>query len=175
MNIFLPIPASEGRLKSIMTEISASFQRVQEALDQSGLGLEVVELPKSTRTAQEAADAVGCELGQIVKSLILRGSDSDRPYLVLVSGSNRANLEQIGQVMGEPVQMADADFVRQRTGFSIGGVAPVGLSESIQTLIDQDLLQHEIIWAAAGTPRSVFSLSPDNLLELTSGNVENIN
>ena len=158
-----------------MTEISASFQRVQEALDQSGLGLEVVELPKSTRTAQEAADAVGCELGQIVKSLILRGSDSDRPYLVLVSGSNRANLEQIGQVMGEPVQMADADFVRQRTGFSIGGVAPVGLSESIQTLIDQDLLQHEIIWAAAGTPRSVFSLSPDNLLELTSGNVENIN
>ena len=158
-----------------MTEISASLQRVQKALDQSGLALEVVELPKSTRTAQEAADAVGCELGQIVKSLILRGSDSNRPYLVLVSGPNRANLERIGQVMGESVEMADAGFVRERTGFSIGGVAPVGLSESIHTLIDQDLLQHEIVWAAAGTPRSVFSLSPDNLLELTSGNVENIN
>ena len=158
-----------------MREISPSMRRVQEALDQSGLSLEVVELPKSTRTAQEAADAVGCELGQIVKSLILRGADSNRPYLVLVSGPNRANLDRVSEAMGEPVQMADADFVRDQTGFSIGGVAPVGLPDSIRTLIDEDLLQYEIIWAAAGTPRSVFSLSPDDLLQLTSGNVETIN
>ncbi|MEE9216291.1 MAG: YbaK/EbsC family protein [Anaerolineales bacterium] len=158
-----------------MTEISSSMRRVQQALDQSGLSLEVVELPKSTRTAQEAADSVGCKLGQIVKSLVLRGTNSNRPYLVLVSGSNRANLERVNQAMGEPVQMADADFVRERTGFGIGGVAPVGLLESIRTLIDQDLLQYEIIWAAAGTPRSVFSLSPDDLLQLTAGQVAKIN
>jgi prolyl-tRNA editing enzyme YbaK/EbsC (Cys-tRNA(Pro) deacylase) len=150
------------------------MRRVQEALDQSGLSLEVVELPKSTRTAQEAADAVGCELGQIVKSLIFRGADSNRPYLVLVSGPNRANLDRVSQEMGEPVQMADADFVRERTGFSIGGVAPVGLPDSIRTLIDQDLLQYQTIWAAAGTPRSVFSLSPEDLLQLTEGNLANI-
>ena len=150
------------------------MRRVQEALDESGLSLEVVELPKSTRTAQEAADAVGCDLGQIVKSLILRGSDSNRPYLVLVSGPNRANLDRVSEAIGEPVKMADADFVREQTGFSIGGVPPVGLPDSIQTLIDRDLLQYPIIWAAAGTPRSVFSLSPDDLLQLTKGNLETI-
>ncbi len=157
-----------------MAEISPSMQRVQEALDQSGLSLEVVELPRSTRTAQEAADAVGCELGQIVKSLVFRGPDSDRPYLVLVSGHNRADLERVSQLVGESVRMADANFVREVTGFSIGGVAPVGLPESIQTLIDRDLLQYEVIWAAAGTPRSVFSLSPDDLRQLTAGQVASI-
>jgi len=150
------------------------MKRVQEALDQSGLSLEVVELPQSTRTAQEAATAVGCELGQIVKSLVFRGSDTDKPYLVLVSGANRANLGRVGQFTGEPVQMAGADFVRERTGFSIGGVAPVGLPEPIPILVDQDLMRYEIIWAAAGTPRSVFCLSPDNLLELTAGQVGSI-
>ncbi|MFQ5942208.1 MAG: YbaK/EbsC family protein [Anaerolineales bacterium] len=158
-----------------MSEPSSSMQRVQEALDRSGLSLEVVELPQSTRTAQEAADAVGCQLGQIVKSLVFRGADSDTPYLVLVSGPNRADLELVGQLVGEPVKMADANYVRERTGFSIGGVAPVGLSASIQTFIDQDFLQFELIWAAAGTPRSVFSLSPANLKELTSGQVASIN
>jgi Cys-tRNA(Pro) deacylase len=157
-----------------VTEISPSTQRVQEALDRSGLSLEVVELPQSTRTAQEAADAVSSQLGQIVKSLVFRGSGSDTPYLVLVSGPNRADLGSVAQLVGEPVQMADADFVRENTGFSIGGVAPVGLLNSIRTLIDQDLMQFETIWAAAGTPRSVFSLSPADLLQLTSGQVASI-
>jgi prolyl-tRNA editing enzyme YbaK/EbsC (Cys-tRNA(Pro) deacylase) len=167
-------PTVTGARKLIMAEISPSMKRVQEALDKSGLSLEIVELPQSTRTAQEAADAVGGELGQIVKSLIFRGSDSNKPYLVLVSGHNRADLELVGQLVGESVRMADADYVREQTGFSIGGVAPVGLPGSIQTLIDQDLLQYQTIWAAAGTPRSVFSLSPDNLLELTEGQVARI-
>lgn len=157
-----------------MAEISSGVQRVQEALDQSGLSLEVVELPQSTRTAQEAADAVGCQLGQIVKSLVFRGSDSETPYLVLVSGPNRADLERVSQLVGEPIQMGDADFVREVTGFSIGGVAPVGMPEPIQTLIDRDLLQYDTIWAAAGTPRSVFSLSPDDLRRLTAGQVATI-
>ncbi len=157
-----------------MAEISSSLQRVEQALDQSGLSLEVVELPQSTRTAQEAANAVGCQLGQIVKSLVFRGSDSDRPYLVLVSGPNRADLERVSQLVGEPIRMADADFVREVTGFSIGGVAPVGMPEPIQTLIDRDLLQYDTIWAAAGTPRAVFSLSPDDLRQLTAGQVASI-
>ena len=150
------------------------MQRVQEALDRSGLQLEVVELPQSTRTAQEAADAVGSELGQIVKSLVLKGSDTDSPYVVLVSGPNRADLNRIADLVGEPVRMANADFVRHETGFSIGGVAPVGLPESIHMLIDRDLLQYEVIWAAAGTPRSVFKLSPDDLQKLTTGQVVRI-
>lgn len=157
-----------------MAEISSGVQRVQEALDQSGLSLEVVELPQSTRTAQEAADVVGCQLGQIVKSMVFRGSDSETPYLVLVSGPNRADLERVSQLVGEPIQMGDADFVHEVTGFSIGGVAPVGMPEPIQTLIDRDLLQYDTIWAAAGTPRSVFSLSPDDLRQLTAGQVATI-
>ena len=157
-----------------MAEISPSIKRVQEALDRSGLSLEAVELPQSTRTAQETADAVGCQLGQIVKSLVFRGTDTKTAYLVLVSGSNRADLELVGELVGEPVRMAEADYVRERTGFSIGGVAPVGLQAQIRTIIDQDLLQYEGIWAAAGTPRSVFRLSPDDLLQLTASQVANI-
>ena len=150
------------------------MKRVQEALDRSGLPLEVVELPQSSRTAQEAADAVGCQLGQIVKSLVFRGIDSMTPYLVLVSGPNRADLELVGKLVGEPVRMAEADYVREQTGFSIGGVAPVGLQAPMRTIIDQDLLQYEGIWEAAGTPRSVFRLTPDDLLQLTAGQVANI-
>jgi len=150
------------------------MKRVQDALDRSGLSLEVVELPQSTRTAQEAADAVGCQLGQIVKSLVFRGTETETPFLVLVSGSNRADLELVGTLVDEPVRMADADYVREQTGFGIGGVAPVGLQDPIRTIIDQDLLQYEGIWAAAGTPRSVFHLSPDDLLQITAGEVANI-
>ena len=157
-----------------MAEISSAMQRVQGALDRSGLSLEVVELPQSTRTAQEAADAVGCQLGQIVKSLVFRGPKSETPYLVLVSGPNRADLDRLAQLVGEPVRMAEPDFVREATGFSIGGVAPVGLRGSIKTLIDQDLLRYDTIWAAAGTPRSVFSLTPEDLMQLTAGQVANI-
>ncbi len=136
--------------------------------------MEVVELPGSTRTAEEAAEAVGCELGQIVKSLVFRGSESGKTLLVLVSGPNRADLKQISQWFGESVTMADPEFVRERTGFSIGGVAPVGLPESFPMLIDQDLFQFEFIWAAAGTPRSVFRLTPEDLLQLTSGHVARV-
>ena len=135
------------------------MKRVQEALDRSGLSLEVVELPQSSRTAQEAADAVGCQLGQIVKSLVFRGIDSMTPYLVLVSGPNRADLELAGKLVGEPVRMAEADYVREQTGFSIGGVAPVGLQAPMRTIIDQDLLQYEGIWAGSRHPS--VSLSPD--------------
>jgi len=151
--------------------LSPSAQRVQDALAGLGLSLEVVELPASTRSAAEAAQAVGCNLGQIVKSLIFRTLDSDRPVLIETSGANRVDEQLLGALVGETIGKADAEYVRQRTGFVIGGVPPVGHSEKLTTLIDQDLMGYAEIWAAAGTPNAVFRLTPDDLLRITGGEV----
>jgi prolyl-tRNA editing enzyme YbaK/EbsC (Cys-tRNA(Pro) deacylase) len=133
--------------------------------------LDVVELPDSTRTAVEAAQAVGCQVGQIVKSLVFKAKRSERPILVVASGSNRVSEKVIESLIGEPLGKADADFVRQRTGFVIGGVPPVGHSEALQTFIDQDLFNYSEIWAAAGTPHAVFRLTPADLAQMTGGQV----
>lgn len=154
--------------------LSLSAQRVQDALQTLGLSLQVVELPNSTRTAVEAAQAIGCQVEQIVKSLIFKSKKSGRPILVVASGANRVNEKKLAALIGEPLGKADADFVRQRTGFAIGGVAPVGLTEEIETYVDEDLLQYEEIWAAAGTPHAVFSLTPNDLVKITGGRVVNI-
>jgi len=154
--------------------LSLSAQRVQDALQTLGLSLQVVELPNSTRTAVEAAQAIGCQVEQIVKSLIFKSKKSGRPVLVVASGANRVNEKKLAGLIGEPLGKADADFVRQRTGFAIGGVAPVGLTEEIETYVDEDLLQYEEIWAAAGTPHAVFSLTPNDLVKITGGRVVNI-
>jgi prolyl-tRNA editing enzyme YbaK/EbsC (Cys-tRNA(Pro) deacylase) len=155
-------------------ELSSSAQKVQEALESLGLSLEVVELPDSTRTAVEAAQAVGCQLGQIVKSLIFKAKRSQRPVMVLASGANRVNEKRIEALIDEPLGKADAEFVRQHTGFAIGGVPPVGFQEEIQTFVDQDLLLYEDLWAAAGTPHAVFRLSPQDLVKIASGQVIDI-
>lgn len=136
-----------------------------------GFTLQVVELPDSTRTAAEAAQAVGCQVGQIVKSLIFKGKRSERPILVVASGSNRVDERVIEALIGEPLGKADADFVRQHTGFAIGGVPPVGHAEKLLTFVDEDLLQYAEIWAAAGTPNAVFCLAPPDLVRMTSGQV----
>ncbi len=151
--------------------LSPSAQKVQDALAPFGLSLQVVELPASTRTAVEAAQAVGCTVGQIAKSLIFRSQQSDRPVLVIASGANRVNEKRIGELLGEPIGKADADFVRQRTGFVIGGVPPVGHLEPLATFLDADLMQFEEIWAAAGTPNAVFKLTPPELVKITGGQV----
>jgi prolyl-tRNA editing enzyme YbaK/EbsC (Cys-tRNA(Pro) deacylase) len=156
-------------------ELSQSARRVQEALIAQGVELNIVELPVSTRTANEAAGAVGCEVGQIAKSLVLRGEQSNRAYLVITSGSNRLDLDRLATQLTEPVKMANADFVRQRTGFSIGGVPPTGHSTPVSTHIDQDLLQFEFIWAAAGTPNAVFRLTPDQLIAIAGDQVIEVN
>ena len=127
----------------------------------------VVELPQSTRTAAEAAQAVGCEVGQIVKSIVFRAAETNRPVLVVTSGANRVSEKAIAALLGEPLAKADAEFVRQRTGFVIGGVPPVGHAEPPVTFIDEDLLAYGEIWAAAGTPNAVFRLTPQDLLALT--------
>jgi prolyl-tRNA editing enzyme YbaK/EbsC (Cys-tRNA(Pro) deacylase) len=150
-------------------ELSPSAQKVQNALQALGLTLEVVELPASTRTAVEAAQTIGCGVGQIVKSLIFKGKRSERPVLVIASGSNRVNEKIIEARIGEPLGKADADYVRQHTGFVIGGVPPVGHTKRLETFIDEDLLQYPEIWAAAGTPNAVFRLEPADLLRMTSG------
>jgi prolyl-tRNA editing enzyme YbaK/EbsC (Cys-tRNA(Pro) deacylase) len=151
--------------------LSPSALRVQQALQAQGFDLQVLELPDSTRTAMDAAQAVGCQVGQIVKSLIFKAKRSGRPVLVVASGVNRVNERIIEGLIAEPLGKADADFVRQHTGFAIGGVPPVGHLETLLTFIDQDLLQYSEIWAAAGTPNAVFRLSPADLARMTGGEV----
>ena len=154
--------------------LSASAQKVQDALAERGMMLQVVELPGSTRTAQEAAQAIGCDVGQIVKSLVFKGKRSDKPVLVIASGGNRVDERKIEALIGEPLGKADADFVRAQTGFVIGGVPPVGHSQPLLTYMDADLLQYTEIWAAAGTPHAVFRLTPQELYDLTGGEVVEI-
>jgi prolyl-tRNA editing enzyme YbaK/EbsC (Cys-tRNA(Pro) deacylase) len=151
--------------------LSPSAQKVQDALAELGLTLQVVELPDSTRTAVEAAQSIGCLVGQIVKSLVFKGKRSGRPVLVTASGPNRVDERKIEALISEPLGKADAEFVRQRTGFVIGGVPPVGHTEPLETFIDQDLMQYDEIWAAAGTPHAVFCLTPADLVKMTGGRV----
>ena len=151
--------------------LSPSAQKVQDALSALGMTLQVVELPGSTRTAVEAAQAVGCQVGQIVKSLVFKAKRSQRPILVIASGINRVDERKIEDLIGEPLGKADADFVRQHTGFVIGGVPPVGHTEALLTFIDADLLNYNQVWAAAGTPHAVFELNPADLARMTSGQV----
>ncbi|HTK09569.1 MAG TPA: YbaK/EbsC family protein [Ktedonobacteraceae bacterium] len=154
--------------------LSSSARKVQEALQAGGFASEVVELPDSTRTAKEAAQAIGCEVAQIVKSLIFRGKESDSPLLVVASGSNRVNERRLSELAGEPIEKASAQFVRQHTGYAVGGVPPLAHNEPIRTFVDQDLLQYSEIWAAAGTPFAVFRLTPAELQTMTNGEVVSI-
>ena len=157
-----------------MTELSPSASKVQQALEKAGFSLSVVELPDSTRTAAEAAQAVGCQVGQIVKSLVFKGRRSLKPILVVASGANRVNESRIEALIGEPLGKADAEFVRQHTGFAIGGVPPLGHTQPLETYIDEDLLRYSRVWAAAGTPHAVFELDPTDLPALTGGTVISI-
>jgi len=147
---------------------------VQDALKALGFINEVMELQTTTRTSADAAQAVGCRVEQIAKSILFRGGQTNQPILVIASGANRVNEKKIETLISEPIGKADADFVRQRTGFVIGGVPPVGHLEKIQIFIDEDLLNYKEIWAAAGTPNAVFKLTPSDLVKMTGGPVISI-
>jgi prolyl-tRNA editing enzyme YbaK/EbsC (Cys-tRNA(Pro) deacylase) len=150
--------------------LSPSAQRVQDALNALGFAAcQVVELPDSTRTAAEAAAAIGCTVAQIAKSLVFKGARSGDPLLVIASGTNRVNTDKLAALIGEPLDKPDADYVREKTGFVIGGVPPVGHIAPLRTLLDHDLEQYADIWAAAGTPRAVFKLTPAALAHMTGG------
>jgi prolyl-tRNA editing enzyme YbaK/EbsC (Cys-tRNA(Pro) deacylase) len=151
--------------------LSPSAQRIQDQLSSLGYSYTVIEHAESTRTAQEAADRAGCALGQIVKSLIFKGRQSNKPILVLTSGANRVDEKRISEYAGELISRADADFVRLVTGFAIGGVPPFGHIQKMETYIDEDFLQYPTIWAAAGTPNAIFELKTEDLQKMTGGNV----
>ena len=157
-----------------MTQLSPSAQRIQNLLNSLGYNYTVIEHAESTRTAQEAADRAGCELGQIVKSLIFRGKTSGKPILVLTSGANRVDEKRISGYAGETISRADADFVRTVTGFAIGGVPPIGHAEKIETYLDEDFLSYKTIWAAAGTPNAIFELKTEDLQKMTSGKIAQV-
>lgn len=150
------------------------MQKVQDALVARGFSNLVVELPDSARTAVAAAAAVGCEVAQIVKSLVFRASVTGKAVLVVASGAHRVDEKRIADLVGESIGKADADFVREWTGFAIGGVPPIGHARDLVTLIDEDLLKFERVWAAAGHPNAVFPLTPKELVAMTGGRVATV-
>ena len=137
------------------------------------LGHPVSTYPAGTRTAADAAAAIGCDVAQIVKSLVFR-KRSGGALLVLASGRNRVDEAKVGALVDEPIDKADAAFVREVTGFAIGGVPPVGHAEPIDTLVDRDLLSLGELWAAAGTPQTVFPIAPEELVRVTGGQVADV-
>ncbi|AMQ06379.1 YbaK/EbsC family protein [Sporosarcina psychrophila] len=154
-----------------MQKLTTSVKQVQEKLLELGHPNEVVKLTDSARTAQEAADALGCEVAQIAKSIIFKLKSTNEPLLVVASGINRIDEKLVAQTLNDKLCKADADFVRESTGFVIGGVPPLGHKNSVLTLIDEDLFKYETIWAAAGHPKAVFQLTPDELEKMTNGQV----
>jgi len=155
-----------------MGALPQAAERVQAALSALGLQAEVRELPQSTRTALEAAQAVGVRVGQIVKSLIFMAGEE--PVLVCASGGNRVSLEKLSGLVGKAVRQASPDEVKEATGFAIGGVPPVGHKRPLKAFIDRDLMRYEEIWAAAGTPHAVFRTTPHELLRITQGELVDI-
>lgn len=156
-----------------MAQTTSSTERVRAVLAAGGLDhVEVREFAESTATAHDAAAAIGTTVGRIVKSLVFMAGD--RPILVLASGPNRVDVEKISRLLDKPVKRATADQVRDLTGFAIGGVPPVAHAQALQTFVDRDLLQYDQVWAAAGTPNTVFNIQPAELLRITGGHVEAI-
>lgn len=149
-------------------------RRVQEALAAVGGGHTIVALEQSARTSAEAARAVGCRVDQIAKSLVFRGATTQRAVLVIASGVNRVDEAKVACLIDESIARADAEFVRARTGFAIGGVAPVAHAEPLTIVIDEDLLKWPEIWAAAGHPNAVFRLTPADLVRMTGGRVASV-
>ena len=157
-----------------MTTLSDAAQRVQDALVARGFANRVIELAEPVRTAQAAADAVGCTAEQIVKSLVFRGADSGRAVLVVASGGHRVDTDKLAALVGEPVIMGDPRFVRAVTGFAIGGIPPLGHAQAIDVVVDAHLLTLGALWAAAGHPNSLFPLTPDELVRMTCGRVAEV-
>lgn len=154
-----------------MGQLKESAQRLQNWLWELGYKNTVVELPDSTRTAREAAEAIGCEVAQIAKSILFRMKNTGDPLLVVASGINRVNEKTLSDQLHDELGQADANFVREHTGFVIGGVPPIGHVQAIPTIVDEDLFQFETIWAAAGHPKAVFQLTPTQLIEMTKGQI----
>jgi len=157
------------------TALKPAAQRVVTEARKLGLEINVRSMSQSTRTAEEAAAACGCAVAQIVKSLVFRGKESGKPYLLLVSGANRVNEKAVAKILGEALQRPDAHYVREITGFAIGGIPPLGHATPLATYMDRDLLDYDVVWAAAGTPESVFPVSPAELRDKVKAEVITVN
>jgi prolyl-tRNA editing enzyme YbaK/EbsC (Cys-tRNA(Pro) deacylase) len=142
-------------------------ERVVAALRAAGCDSDVVELADSARTAEEAARVLGVGVGQIANSLVFTADGE--PLLVMTSGAHRVDTGVVGALLGATVRRADPDTVRAATGFPIGGVAPVGFPAPLRVLVDEDLLAYDVVWAAAGTPHTVFPTTGDELVRVTGG------
>lgn len=153
--------------------LSPSAQKVQDWLQAHGVKTQVREYAQPARTAQQAADLLGCDVGQIVKSLIFRTADN-QPVLILTSGANRVDTRRAAAHLGKPLSRAKAEFVRQATGYAIGGVPPVAHNTPAIVLMDADLLRYDVVWAAGGTPHSLFPISPRQLADLTTAQIVDI-
>jgi prolyl-tRNA editing enzyme YbaK/EbsC (Cys-tRNA(Pro) deacylase) len=149
----------------------SSIERVAAAAQREGVAIDPVEMPSSTRTAIEAAAACGCEVGEIVKSLIFTGRNSGAPYLLLVSGTNRVDEDAVASAIGEPLDRPNGRTVRELTGFAIGGIPPFGHDREISAFLDQDLKQYSRVWAAAGTPHAVFNIAVTDLERIAKAKV----
>lgn len=149
--------------------LPASAERVQRALAAAGLDARVTELALAARTAQQAADALGIEVGRIAKSLVFRAAASGRAVLVIAAGDRRVDEARIAALVGEPIERADPAFVREQSGFAIGGVAPLAHAQPMLAYVDASLRRFDIVWAAGGTPHCVFPIRPDDLLRVSAG------
>jgi Cys-tRNA(Pro) deacylase len=155
-------------------ELSPSAKRIQDYLVSRGYDFKVIEFLESTRTSAEAAERVGCEVGQIVKSLVFCGHNSGKAVLVLACGANRVDVRKLANLIGEPVDRAKPEFVRTVTGFAIGGIPPIGHISKLETFVDEDLRQYQKLWAAAGTPNAIFELTFEDLVKMSSARIVEI-
>jgi len=156
-----------------MSDLSTSAQRVQDALDAAGVRTRSFEYAEPGRTSAQAAAVIGCTVGQIAKSLVFRGA-SGRAVLVIASGANRVDETKVATVLGEAIGRADPAFVREATGFAIGGIPPLGHAQPLLTLVDRDLLAHDVVYAAGGTPHAMFPLAPGDLVRVSGGTVADV-
>lgn len=147
-------------------DLPDAVRRVEMAAMEKGLPIRIVKTATTARTAEEAATAVGATAAEIVKSLVFRGTTSGEAYLLLVSGANRVDETKLATLVGEPVVRPDAAFVREATGFAIGGVSPLGATHRLRIFADETLLTHAVVWAAAGTPFHVFEADPRRLIDM---------
>lgn len=156
-----------------LSQLPESARRVAELLEALGHPHPVVLLPQSGKTSAQAAAALGCQVAEIAKSIVFRRLADDAPVMVIASGSNRVDERKVAHLVG-PIGKADAGFVKERVGYSIGGVSPIGHIAQTVMLVDQDLLQFDSLWAAAGHPHAVFELTPRQLLAMTGAGVADV-
>lgn len=147
------------------------IEKIQKEILNLKIDTKIIVFDKTTKTAKDAATALNCDVAQIVKSIVFKCKNSQKPILILVSGVNRVDEEKVGKTIGEEIEKADADFVKEKTGFAIGGVSPIGHKNYIDIFFDEDLLKYDIVWAAAGTSNSVFKINPKTLLEVTNAKI----